>query len=122
LIRKNYLLLSNFQKKIEKSSIFCSKRVDYYRVILYNVYKVKQNEVNKMKFEQLTKALTNEYLMVVNGTQEEVLGSGNIENILNGSNFAKATILQMEKLSDEEIIEWDLEDPTAAVYVVTLDI
>ena len=75
-----------------------------------------------MKFEQLTKALTNEYLMVVNGTQEEVLGSGNIENILNGSNFAKATILQMEKLSDEEVIEWDLEDPTATVYVVTLDI
>lgn len=75
-----------------------------------------------MKFEQLTKALTNEYLMVVNGTQEEVLGSGNIENILDGSNFAKATILQMEKLSDEEVIEWDLEDPTAAVYVVTLDI
>lgn len=75
-----------------------------------------------MKFEQLTKALTNEYLMVVNGTQEEVLGSGNIENILDGSNFAKATVLQMEKLSDEEVIEWDLEDPTAAVYVVTLDI
>ena len=75
-----------------------------------------------MKFEQLTKALTNEYLMVVNGTQEEVLGSGNIENILDGSNYAKATILQMEKLSDEEVIEWDLEDPTAAVYVVTLDI
>lgn len=75
-----------------------------------------------MKFEQLTKALTNEYLMVVNSTQEEVLGSGNIENILDGSNFAKATILQMEKLSDEEVIEWDLEDPTAAVYVVTLDI
>lgn len=75
-----------------------------------------------MKFEQLTKALTNEYLMVVNGTQEEILGSGNIENILNDSNFAKATILQMEKLSDEEVIEWDLEDPTAAVYVVTLDI
>ena len=75
-----------------------------------------------MKFEQLTKALTNEYLMVVNGTQEEVLGSGNIENILDGSNFAKATILQMGKLSDKEVIEWDLEDPTAAVYVVTLDI
>ena len=75
-----------------------------------------------MKFEQFTKALTNEYLMVVNGTQEEVLGSGNIENILDGSNFAKATILKMEKLSDEEVIEWDLEDPTAAVYVVTLDI
>ena len=75
-----------------------------------------------MKFEQFTKALTNEYLMVVNGTQEEVLGSGNIENILNGSNFAKATVLQMEKLSEEEVIEWDLEDPTAAVYVVTLDI
>ena len=75
-----------------------------------------------MKFEQLTKALTNEYLMVVNGTQEEVLGSGNIENILDGSNFAKATVLQMEKLSEEEVIEWDLEDPTATVYVVTLDI
>lgn len=79
-----------------------------------------------MNFEQFTKALTNEYLMVVNGTQEEVLGSGNIENILDGSNsakeLAKATILKMEKLSDEEVIEWDLEDPTAAVYVVTLDI
>ena len=75
-----------------------------------------------MNFEQFTKALTNEYLMVVNGTQEEVLGSGNIENILDGSNFAKATVLQLEKLSDEEVIEWDLEDPTAAVYVVTLDI
>lgn len=75
-----------------------------------------------MKFEQLTKALTNEYLMVVNGTQEEVLGSGNIENILDGSNFAKATVLQLEKLSDEEVMEWDLEDPTATVYVVTLDI
>nr|DAW01629.1 MAG TPA: hypothetical protein [Caudoviricetes sp.] len=52
--------------------------------------------------------------------------SGNIENILDGSNFAKklakSTVLQMEKLSDEEVIEWDLEDPTAAVYVVTLDI
>lgn len=44
-----------------------------------------------MNFEQFTKALTNEYLMVVNGTQEEVLGSGNIENILDGSNFAKKT-------------------------------
>ena len=42
-----------------------------------------------MNFEQFTKALTNEYLMVVNGTQEEVLGSGNIENILDGSNSAK---------------------------------
>lgn len=79
-----------------------------------------------MNFEQFTKALTNEYLMVVNNDQAEVLGSGNIENILDGSNFdkklAKATVLQMEKLSDEEVIEWDLEDPTAAVYVVTLDI
>lgn len=79
-----------------------------------------------MNFEQFTKALTNEYLMVVNNDQAEVLGSGNIEHILDGSNFAKklakATVLQMEKLSDEEVIEWDLEDPTAAVYVVTLDI
>lgn len=79
-----------------------------------------------MNFEQFTKALTNEYLMVVNNDQAEVLGSGNIENILDESNFAKklakATVLQMEKLSDEEVIEWDLEDPTAAVYVVTLDI
>ena len=79
-----------------------------------------------MNFEQFTKALTNEYLMVVNNDQAEVLGSGNIENIFDGSNFAKklakATVLQMEKLSDEEVIEWDLEDPTAAVYVVTLDI
>lgn len=79
-----------------------------------------------MNFEQFTKALTNEYLMVVNNAQAEVLGSGNIENILDGSNFAnklaKSTVLQMEKLSDEEVIEWDLEDPTAAVYVVTLDI
>lgn len=79
-----------------------------------------------MNFEQFTKALTNEYLMVVNNDQAEVLGSGNMENILDGSNFAKklakSTVLQMEKLSDEEVIEWDLEDPTAAVYVVTLDI
>lgn len=79
-----------------------------------------------MNFEQFTKALTNEYLMVVNNDQAEVLGSGNIGNILDGSNFAKklakATVLQMEKLSDEEVIEWDLEDPTAAIYVVTLDI
>lgn len=79
-----------------------------------------------MNFEQFTKALTNEYLMVVNNDQAEVLGSGNIENILDESNFAKklakSTVLQMEKLSDEEVIEWDLEDPTAAVYVVTLDI
>ena len=42
-----------------------------------------------MNFEQFTKALTNEYLMVVNNDQAEVLGSGNIENILDGSNFAK---------------------------------
>ena len=78
-----------------------------------------------MKFEQLRNALTNEYLMVTNKDQAEVLGSGNIENILNGSNFslalAQATVLQMEKLSDEEAIEWDLEDKTASIYVVTLD-
>ena len=79
-----------------------------------------------MKFSNFAKALTNEYLMVVNNDQAEVIGSGNIENILNGSNFAnelaEATVLNLEKLSDEEAIEWDLEDKTASIYVVTLDI
>lgn len=79
-----------------------------------------------MKFSNFAKALTNEYLMVVNNDQAEVLGAGNIENILNGSNFAnklaEATVLNLEKLSDEEAIEWDLEDKTASIYVVTLDI
>lgn len=78
-----------------------------------------------MKFSNFAKALTNEYLMVVNNDQAEVLGAGNIENILNGSNFAnvltEATVLKLEKLSDEEAIEWDLEDKTASIYVVTLD-
>ena len=78
-----------------------------------------------MKFSNFAKALTNEYLMVVNNVQAEVLGAGNIENILNGSNFAnalaEATVLKLEKLSDEEAIEWDLEDKTASIYVVTLD-
>ena len=46
-----------------------------------------------MNFEQFTKALTNEYLMVVNNDQAEVLGSGNIENI--SENF-KATRLLNE--------------------------
>ena len=78
-----------------------------------------------MKFSNFAKALTNEYLMVVNNDQAEVLGAGNIENILNVSNFAnalaEATVLKLEKLSDEEAIEWDLEDKTASIYVVTLD-
>lgn len=78
-----------------------------------------------MKFSNFAKALTNEYLMAVNNDQAEVLGAGNIENILNGSNFAnvlaEATVLKLEKLSDEEAIEWDLEDKTASIYVVTLD-
>ena len=78
-----------------------------------------------MKFSNFAKALTNEYLMVVNNDQAEVLGAGNIENILNGSNFAnvlaEATVLKLEKLSDEEAIEWDLEDKTASIYVVSLD-
>lgn len=79
-----------------------------------------------MKFSNFAKALTNEYLMVVNNDQAEVLGAGNIENILNGSNFAnklaEAAVLKLEKLSEEEAIEWDLEDKTASIYVVTLDI
>ena len=79
-----------------------------------------------MKFSNFAKSLTNEYLMVVNNDQAEVLGAGNIENILNGSNFAnvlaEATVLKLEKLSEEEAIEWDLEDKTASIYVVTLDI
>lgn len=78
-----------------------------------------------MKFSNFAKALTNEYLMVVNNDQAEVLGAGNIENILNGSNFAnvlaEAAVLKLEKLSEEEAIEWDLEDKTASIYVVTLD-
>ena len=78
-----------------------------------------------MKFSNFAKSLTNEYLMVVNNNQAEVLGAGNIENILNGSNFAnalaEATVLKLEKLSEEEAIEWDLEDKTASIYVVTLD-
>lgn len=78
-----------------------------------------------MKFSNFAKALTNEYLMVVNNDQAEVLGAGNVENILNGSNFAnvlaEATVLKLEKLSEEEAIEWDLEDKTASIYVVTLD-
>lgn len=78
-----------------------------------------------MKFSNFAKALTNEYLMVVNNDQAEVLGAGSIENILNGSNFAnvvaEATVLKLEKLSEEEAIEWDLEDKTASIYVVTLD-
>ena len=78
-----------------------------------------------MKFSNFAKSLTNEYLMVVNNDQAEVLGAGNIENILNGSNFAnvlaEAAVLKLEKLSEEEAIEWDLEDRTASIYVVTLD-
>lgn len=78
-----------------------------------------------MKFSNFAKALTNEYLMVVNNDQAEVLGAGNVENILNGSNFAnvlaEATVLKLEKLSEEEAIEWDLEDKPASIYVVTLD-
>nr|DAW81781.1 MAG TPA: hypothetical protein [Caudoviricetes sp.] len=78
-----------------------------------------------MKFSNFAKSLTNEYLMVVNNDQAEVLGAGNIENILNGSNFAnvlaEATVLKLEKLSEEEAIEWDLEDKTSSIYVVTLD-
>lgn len=78
-----------------------------------------------MKFSNFAKSLTNEYLMVVNNDQAEVLVAGNIENILNGSTFAnklaEATVLNLEKLSDEEAIEWDLEDKTASIYVVTLD-
>jgi hypothetical protein len=78
-----------------------------------------------MKFSNFAKSLTNEYLMVVNNDQAEVLGAGNIENILNGSNFAnvlsESTVLKLEKLSNEEAIEWDLEDKTASIYVVTLD-
>ena len=78
-----------------------------------------------MKFPNFAKALTNEYLMLTDKEQAEVLGAGNIENILNGSNFAnvlaEATVLKLEKLSEEEAIEWDLEDKTASIYVVTLD-
>lgn len=78
-----------------------------------------------MKFSNFARSLTNEYLMVVNNDQAEVLGAGNVENILNGSNFAnvlaEATVLKLEKLSDEEAIEWDLEDKTSSIYVVTLD-
>lgn len=78
-----------------------------------------------MKFSNFAKSLTNEYLMVVNNDQAEVLGAGNIENILNGSNFAnvlsESTVLKLEKLSNKEAIEWDLEDKTASIYVVTLD-
>ena len=78
-----------------------------------------------MKFSNFAKSLTNEYLMVVNNDQAEVLSAGNIENILDGSNFAnvlaEATVLKLEKLSEEEAIEWDLEDKTASIYVVTLD-
>lgn len=79
-----------------------------------------------MKFSNFSKALTNEHLMVVNKDQAEVLFAGNIENILNDSNFsafaAEAEVLQIEKLSEEETIEWDLEDKTASIYVVTLDV
>lgn len=78
-----------------------------------------------MKFSNFAKALTNEYLMLTDKEQAEVLGAGNIKNILNGSNFAnvlaEATVLKLEKLSEEEVIEWDLEDKTASIYVVTLD-
>lgn len=79
-----------------------------------------------MKFSNFSKALTNEHLMVVNKDQAEVLFAGNIESILNDSNFsafaAEAEVLQIEKLSEEETIEWDLEDSTASIYVVTLDV
>ena len=78
-----------------------------------------------MKFSNFSKALTNEHLMVVDKDQAEVLFAGNVESILNGSNFstvaAEAEVLKIKKLSDEEAIEWDLGDPSVSIYVVTLN-
>lgn len=77
-----------------------------------------------MKLSKLQDTFTNEYLIVIDSEEAEVLLRGTQYQVFNSSNFSNylldVDVLKVEKLSERTLKEWGLETINPA-YVITLD-
>ena len=76
-----------------------------------------------MNFEQLVKAMNDNYLLVLDKNEDYLITNGNA-NLFEPKNIfdvlKEVTVLKVHRLTKEEILVWDL-DPEKVAYTVVVD-
>lgn len=74
-----------------------------------------------MNFEQLTQAMNNTYIIVTDQEQASIIASGAASHVIQtngGQRLKDKKVLKFEQLSEQDLIDWDMDPETDAAYVV----
>ena len=74
-----------------------------------------------MNFEQLTNVLNNTYIIVTDQEEASIIASGKASHVIQtnmGQSLKDDKVLKFEQLSEQDLIDWDMDPETDAAYVV----
>ena len=74
-----------------------------------------------MNFEQLTQAMNNTYIIVTDAEQASIITSGAASHVIQtngGQSLKDKKVLKFEQLTEQDLIDWDMDPETDAAYVV----
>lgn len=74
-----------------------------------------------MNFEQFTKAMNNTYIIVTDPEEACIYASGKAGDVIQtngGPSLKDKKVLKFEQLSEQDLIDFDMDPETDAAYVV----
>lgn len=74
-----------------------------------------------MNFEQLAQAMNNTYIIVTDAEEASILASAPANHVIQtngGQSLKDKKVLKFEKLTEQDLIDWDMDPKTDAAYVV----
>lgn len=74
-----------------------------------------------MNFEQLTSVLNNTYIIVTDTEEASILASAAASHVIQtngGQSLKDKKVLKFEQLTEQDLIDWDMDPETDAAYVV----
>lgn len=74
-----------------------------------------------MNFEQLAQAMNNTYIIVTDAEEASIFASGKASDVIRtngGQSLKDKKVLKFEQLSEQDLIDWDMDPEMDAAYVV----
>ena len=74
-----------------------------------------------MNFEQLTNVLNNTYIIVTDAEEASILASAPASHVIQtngGQSLKDKKVIKFEQLTEQDLIDWDMDPETDAAYVV----
>lgn len=74
-----------------------------------------------MNFEQFTSVLNNTYIIVTDKEEASIWTSGKACDVIQtngGQSLKDKKVLKFEQLTEQDLIDWDMDPETDAAYVV----